>query len=217
MRGTFVIDLARCPGCQTCRVACRDRAPFADDADLLRVEVHEGGAYPDTTLMYRVVHCFHCAKPACADVCPTQAISRQENGLVALDENACIGCGACVEACPFGAIAMLAEGVAAKCDGCYDELAQGWDPTCVRACPMRALRYEPVASECLSGNASEDTRLTLGSRVCAGQRHRHQQPGRVVQSPHTDDLPKRAERAVSVLSAACLAGHRFNLLRRRSR
>ena len=151
----FIVDMASCTGCYTCSVACKDRAGLPDELDLLRVEEHESGAYPVPNLDYRVIHCFHCAAPPCADVCPEEAISKQDNGLIAIDAEKCIGCGKCVEACPFGAIVMLPDGIAAKCDGCADEVARGWKPTCVRACPMRALRYEPTGKP-LSGNRYQD-------------------------------------------------------------
>jgi Fe-S-cluster-containing dehydrogenase component len=64
---------------------------------------------------------------------------------VQVDADLCIACGACVEACPFGAIVMGPHEAASKCDGCTDEVARGWDPTCVRACPMRALDTQPPA------------------------------------------------------------------------
>ena len=146
-RATFVIDLARCTGCRTCQIACKDRAAVPDDLDLLRVEERETGEYPRPTLTYRVLHCFHCAEPLCADVCPTQAISTRDGGLVVLAAAECIDCGACIDACPFDAIALHPDGVAIKCDGCSDEVASGWEPTCVRACPMRALGYRSVGME----------------------------------------------------------------------
>jgi len=138
----FVIDMARCVGCYACSVACKDRAGLPDDVDLLRVETIEGGAYPQPTLAFRVVHCFHCTEPPCVEVCPTQAMHQQEGGLVLVDEGACIGCGQCTEACPFGAVVLSPVDVATKCDGCGDEVARGWDPTCVRACPLRALSIQ---------------------------------------------------------------------------
>ena len=139
----FIVDVARCVGCYTCAVACKDRAGLPDDGvDLLRVETHEEGAYPRPSLYFRVVHCFHCDEPACVEVCPTGALAKGPDGLVRLDAETCSGCGDCLEACPFSALVMLPEGIAAKCDACADELARGWEPTCVRACPMRALRYE---------------------------------------------------------------------------
>jgi anaerobic dimethyl sulfoxide reductase subunit B (iron-sulfur subunit) len=135
----FSIDLARCVGCKACSIACKDRAGLPDELDWLRVEAHEGGSYPTPTLYYRVVHCFHCAEPACVAGCPTGAMALQADGWVQVDADLCIACGTCIEACPFGVVVMGAGGAAAKCDGCVDEVARGWDPTCVRACPMRAL------------------------------------------------------------------------------
>lgn len=139
----FVVDVAMCTGCFACSVACKDRAGLPDDLDLLRVEGRETGVFPDTELRFRVVHCFHCADPPCVEACPSNGIVKQEDGLVALDEGLCSGCGECVDACPFGAIVMRPDGTAAKCDGCSDETARGWDPTCVRACPTRALHLVP--------------------------------------------------------------------------
>jgi anaerobic dimethyl sulfoxide reductase subunit B (iron-sulfur subunit) len=137
----FTIDIARCTGCQACSIACKDRADLPDEVDWLRVEAHEGGTYPHPTLAYRVVHCFHCAHPTCATACPTGAIGRDPRGLVQIDADLCSACGACVEACPFRTIVLGPRGQAVKCDGCPDETIQGWEPTCVRACPTRALGY----------------------------------------------------------------------------
>ena len=141
----FIIDISSCTGCGTCNIACKERAGLPDELDFLRVEAYEEGKYPNPSLNYRVTHCFHCAQPACATACPTDAILRREDGLVVIDAKKCIGCGDCIEACPFEAIVMLPKNIAAKCDGCADEVAIGWDPTCVRACPMRALEYKPLA------------------------------------------------------------------------
>jgi len=147
----FAIDLARCTGCLTCVVACNDRAMALAGPETtgppkwLVVETRETGAYPRPELVFYVTHCFHCEHPACAEVCPVEAISR-EDGVVALDDVACIGCGVCIDACPFGAITQRPTGTATKCDGCADEVAQGREPTCVRACPMRALAYGETAT-----------------------------------------------------------------------
>ena len=151
----YIVDLARCTGCQACSIACKDRANLPDDLDWLCVEAVEGGTYPAPTFYYRVIHCFHCAQPPCGEACPTGAIAKQENGWVQIDAGLCNACGACIDACPFSAIVMRPEGAASKCDGCADEVNRDWEPTCVRACPMRALGYGPPAGA-LSERRIED-------------------------------------------------------------
>lgn len=142
----FVVDLASCTGCYACSIACKDRAGLPDALDFLRVEEQESGTFPSVDLHFRVIHCFHCAEPPCVEACPSDGIHKEANGLVIMDEEQCTGCSQCVEACPFDAIVQFTGGKAAKCDGCADEIAVGWSPTCVRACPMQALRYEPTSN-----------------------------------------------------------------------
>lgn len=151
----FTIDIAHCTGCHACSIACKDRASLPDEVDWLRVETHEGGTYPHPTLTYRVVHCFHCARPACATACPTGAIDRDARGPVQIDAELCIACGACAEACPFHAVALGPQGFASKCDACADETAQEWEPTCVRACPTRALHYGSPEQDLPSGRIAD--------------------------------------------------------------
>jgi len=151
----FVVDAARCTGCHTCSIACKDRAGLPDDLDWLRVEEHEAGVCPGTTLSFRVIHCFHCEAPPCVEVCPSQAIARDELGFVALDREECTGCGECIDACPFEAVVLQPDGIASKCDGCADEAAEGREPTCVRACPMRALSCVPVGSDPIEGRVTD--------------------------------------------------------------
>ncbi|NLX44210.1 MAG: 4Fe-4S binding protein, partial [Chloroflexi bacterium] len=74
--------------------------------------------------------------------CPTAALAQNPAGWVTLDQALCIACGACLDSCPFGAIATDSEGHATKCDGCAAQVSAGAEPTCVRACPMRALRLD---------------------------------------------------------------------------
>jgi anaerobic dimethyl sulfoxide reductase subunit B (iron-sulfur subunit) len=86
--------------------------------------------------------CMHCDIPLCADVCPTKAITKRDDGVVLIDTSKCIGCRYCEWACPYGAPQFNEElGVITKCDFCQDFLAQGQNPACVDACVMRCLDY----------------------------------------------------------------------------
>jgi anaerobic dimethyl sulfoxide reductase subunit B len=166
----FIIDLARCTGCHACAVACKDRGvrdasgrniALPDDVDMLWVRSDERGHYPQPDVeplevTFRPIHCWHCqdadvAANGCAAVCPVEAIRADGDGHWLIDLDTCVRCGACAEACPFEAIDQLVDGTPVVCDGCIDELARGWEPTCVRACPMRALAYRPYDGAGYSG------------------------------------------------------------------
>lgn len=138
------MDIGRCIGCNTCSVSCKDRAGLPDELDLLRVERNESGKYPHVDMFYRVIHCFHCEDPPCLEACNSKAISKNEDGFVLLDESKCNGCGSCSDVCPFESIIELLGNIFMKCDGCYDEVVKGLDPTCVRACLTRALSFKTL-------------------------------------------------------------------------
>ena len=140
----FIIDMGRCIGCNACTIACKDRAGIPDNVDFLRLERVESGLYPNVNMYYRVTHCFHCEKPPCVDTCPSNAIVKNKDGFVLIDETICIGCGSCARACPFDSIVKLSNNMYGKCDGCYDEVVNGLEPTCVRACLTRALSFKPI-------------------------------------------------------------------------
>ena len=84
------------------------------------------------------VSCRHCTDPICVKSCIAGAIS-QENGVVKIDENKCVGCFTCVLVCPYGALAPGEKGVMQKCELCVQN---GGEPACVKGCPNRAIVYE---------------------------------------------------------------------------
>ena len=90
--------------------------------------------------------CNHCHTLACAEVCLAGATYiNEEDGTVQHDDEACIGCGYCVKACPYGHLVLIEElNVVHRCDGCIDLRAAGEKPACVAACPMRALDFGPI-------------------------------------------------------------------------
>jgi Fe-S-cluster-containing dehydrogenase component len=164
----LVIDLDTCVGCHACVTACKgwndqgDGGPLAD-ADpygqasgvfLNRVHSYEV-APPDGPPM--VVNlprsCLHCADAPCVTVCPTGAShKRAEDGIVLVDAEACIGCGLCAWACPYGAREMDPQaGVMRKCTLCVDRIyndalpAADREPACVRTCPTGARHFGDLA------------------------------------------------------------------------
>lgn len=146
MQMGFYFDQTRCTGCFTCIVACKDWNDVpAGPASWRRVITTEKGKYPNLFVAFLSTACHHCAEPACIPVCPTNAISKREaDGVVVVDSELCRGkddCSLCLDACPYDAPQFGAEENARMqmCHFCPDRLAQGKKPTCVDACPMRAM------------------------------------------------------------------------------
>jgi carbon-monoxide dehydrogenase iron sulfur subunit len=95
-----VVDVDRCIGCQACMFACARRSGVGG-IEGSSIGIHSAGGFERG---FVVVVCRACADPPCARVCPTDALEPREGGGVRLQSDLCIGCGNCVEACPFGAV-----------------------------------------------------------------------------------------------------------------
>ena len=139
-------DQTRCTGCLTCVIACKDWHSTSDrSTNWMKVTCFEEGGFPNVFVSYLIRSCFHCANPPCQEVCPADAIiKRGRDGIVVVDRNACIGktgCGACADACPFGApqFDIDEDGKMQKCDLCLEQWQEGKLPICVESCPLRAL------------------------------------------------------------------------------
>jgi anaerobic dimethyl sulfoxide reductase subunit B (iron-sulfur subunit) len=150
----FYMNIALCTGCKACQVACKDKSNLPLGIRWRRVFQYEGGDWvdqngiliPSNVFAYFVsAACMHCEKPLCAEVCPSAAISKREDGIVLIDEDKCIGCRYCSWACPYGAPQFNeVTGVMTKCDFCHDLLDRGERPACVEGCPYRALDFGPL-------------------------------------------------------------------------
>lgn len=152
----FYFDASKCTGCKTCMVACKDKNNLPVGMNFRRVTEFSGGNWrqdratgawhQDAFAYYLSISCNECSDPACVKVCPTKAhFKRAEDGLVLIDPKKCIGCGACLAACPYGAPQLdREERKMRKCDTCLDRREKGLNPVCVDACPQRALDFGPI-------------------------------------------------------------------------
>ena len=151
----FVIDVERCIDCRACLVACsvENNVPM----NHTRIWVHDlgiQGTFPELSRTFVPYNCMHCENPPCTDVCVSGATYKDpERGLVLVDQDACIGCGFCVEACPYDARYLDEKrGVVDKCNGCVQRLEVGLKPACVATC---------VGDSRLFGDPASDASLAL--------------------------------------------------------
>lgn len=152
----FFVDVAKCTGCKTCVIACKDEKDLEAGRNFRHVAEYAGGeweesdgAWTQNVFAYYVsIACNQCADPACTKVCPTGAhAKRASDGLVLIDQGKCIGCRLCEKACPYGAPQFdAAIKKMSKCDACAGRLAKGGNPACVDACPQRALEFGDIVA-----------------------------------------------------------------------
>ena len=146
MKGTIYIDYEKCVACGRCELACavehsRSKEIVASMSEpmppqpRIRIEASNGFSTP--------LFCYHCENPQCIEVCPSGAISKLETGQVILDEELCVGCGACQFACHLGVPERRRDGRAMiKCDLCMSRLELAMKPACVTACRTGSLTFE---------------------------------------------------------------------------
>ena len=163
-RYAMVIDTKRCFGCQTCAVACKVANDLTVGVRWNKIITSGstqadcgGGTFPNVDMTYLPMACQHCEEPACVSVCPTGASYKTEDGVVLIDQETCIGCKACLAACPYDVRVLLENedryldfstgdglepvhiaGTVEKCNFCYDRIQAGLNPACMDLCPGRA-------------------------------------------------------------------------------
>jgi Fe-S-cluster-containing dehydrogenase component/formate-dependent nitrite reductase membrane component NrfD len=136
----FVIDNRKCIGCHACSVACKSENQVPLGVNRTWVKYVETGTFPNTRRHFQVTRCNHCANPPCVRICPTEAMYQRADGIVEFDNSVCIGCKACMQACPYDAIYIDPEtNTAAKCHYCAHRTDIGLEPACVVVCPERAI------------------------------------------------------------------------------
>ncbi|MBN1399875.1 MAG: 4Fe-4S dicluster domain-containing protein [Anaerolineae bacterium] len=129
-QGRLVVDANRCHGCQACMIACslvHERQVIPSRARIqIVLDLFSGS--------HEIIWCRQCRHAFCAEACPQEAIRLTPGGWWTVDPALCVGCGLCVDACPFHAI-FVNNGLAVKCDTCDGQ------PACVESCPRGALTW----------------------------------------------------------------------------
>ncbi len=136
----FLIDHRRCIGCHACTVACKSENEVPVASFRTWVKYQEKGRFPAVKRHFAVLRCNHCTKAPCVTICPVNALSKRKDGIVDLDRDACIGCRACMQGCPYDAIYLNEDtGAAEKCHFCAHRVEQDLKPACEVVCPPGAI------------------------------------------------------------------------------
>lgn len=136
----FVIDNRKCIGCHACSTACKSENEVPLGVHRTWVKYVERGTYPDVRRSFQVTRCNHCDNPPCVRICPVTAMYQRVDGIVEFDKDVCIGCKACMQACPYDAIHIDPETrTAAKCHYCSHRVDIGLEPACAVVCPTHAI------------------------------------------------------------------------------
>lgn len=159
----ILYDPMLCTGCRGCQVACKQwndlqgensgrfegksytNPKWISAHTWLLLQMHEE-KFLDGKLVWAFTQrrCHHCKDATCVNLCPAEpkAASRDEHGIVTIDPTLCIGCGTCVENCPFEAPKLSEEyDIARKCTMCLDRQKVGKQPACATACPTGATMF----------------------------------------------------------------------------
>lgn len=167
----YLVDTTKCIGCGNCVRACRNENKVTEklfrtwveryaitDTDRVYIDSPDGGAdgFPeDGKTEGNVVKgffvpklCNQCRNTPCSQVCPVHASYITPGGVVLVDKEQCIGCGYCVQACPYGSRYIDPKThTADKCTWCYHRITKGLEPACVAMCPTGARRFGNMKEE----------------------------------------------------------------------
>lgn len=161
MQYGFVIDQTTCIGCHACTVACKTEHQVPLGVNRTWVKYVESGTWPDATRSFSIMRCNHCSDAPCVTICPTSALFRRSDGIVDFDTSRCIGCKACMQACPYDALYIDPdEHTAQKCNYCVHRVEVGLEPACVVVCPVEA-----IVSGDLDDPMSKIARMVAGDNM----------------------------------------------------
>lgn len=145
----IVIDFKKCDGCKSCSIACM-QAHRSDEGTVYDLDLTDianesrNRIQKDAEGNYYPLFCRHCDEPECVQACMSGAMTKDpETGYVLYDKEKCASCFMCVMNCPFGILKPDAKtnSEVIKCDFC---LQDGSEPSCVKACPTKAIQVMEV-------------------------------------------------------------------------
>lgn len=140
MKWAKVIDQTSCIGCHACTTACKSENEVPVSVNRTYVKYVDVGLFPQARRAFQVTRCNQCEDAPCVTACPTAAMFTRRDGIVDFNKPTCIGCKACMAACPYDAIFINPEDQAAeKCNFCAHRLEVGLEPACVVVCPTEAI------------------------------------------------------------------------------
>ncbi len=142
-RKALLIDITMCVGCNGCQDACKvqNRLPEGKE-DTLSATAYTALETHGDTFVRRM--CQHCQEPTCVSVCPVGAFTKTADGPVLYDENKCIGCRYCMQACPFQVPRYEWTSLkprVQKCRLCSERIKAGKQTACAEACPTGATKF----------------------------------------------------------------------------
>jgi Fe-S-cluster-containing dehydrogenase component/formate-dependent nitrite reductase membrane component NrfD len=172
MRYGFVIDQDRCIGCHACTVACKEEHQVPLGVFRTWVKYVEKGEFPHTSRHFGVMRCNHCDSAPCTTICPTSALFRRSDGIIDFDNQICIGCKGCMQACPYDALYIdPSTNTAAKCNFCAHRVEANQEPACVIVCPTQAI----MAGD-LDDGASQVSRVVATQKVAVRKPQKGTEP-----------------------------------------
>ncbi len=131
-RVSLYVNQKNCMGCHACEIACKQEHGMHVGPQMIRVLERAPKFIP--------IYCHQCGNAPCQKACPVDAIVTNDQGIVLVVKENCIGCRVCVDACPFGAMAFDENtALAMNCDVCVHRLAAGKQPACVSVCDTRCI------------------------------------------------------------------------------
>ena len=185
-----VLDQTRCIGCHACTTACKSENQVPVGVTRTYVKSVEIGTFPLVRRAFQVTRCNQCTDAPCVAACPTAAMYKRPDGIVDFDKRSCIGCKACMAACPYDAIFINPEDHSAeKCNFCAHRLEVGLEPACVTVCPTEAIMVGD-----LNDPTSKVARIAQREPVTVRRPEKETRPGLFYKGAHQATLDPLAAR-----------------------